>query len=263
MDEEASLVDKGYKKPAIRRYSATTMRQASAVFAWGEDDYRTLREHYPLSSYKVHKTGSPRVDLWTPHFASYWKGQVDLPSNPYVLVSSNTALANNRRPFHEVIKLQSRMGYFERDAEMFALRFHATAEDYQKTLVFIDAIKCLGEAAHGYEIIFRPHPSEEIEAWRVYLAGVPNVRVVRDGPITPWVQNVFALIHNSCTSSIEAAISGIPVLTYLPFKQSYGRDIPNNVGIRVNTPEGLARCVQALFERSCGRELSLGHGEVH
>ena len=35
--------------------------------------------------------------------------------------------------------------------------------------------------------------------------GIPNVHVIRDGPIDSWVKNAFAILHNGCTTALEAS----------------------------------------------------------
>ena len=53
-------------------------------------------------------------------------------------------------------------------------------------------------------------------------------------------------MHNSCTSAIEATISGKPIITY-PFDQKYFREIPNELGYKVKTLEKLSETVKTLF----------------
>ena len=52
IDEEGGLVDYGYKRFASYRYSNKTLNQASAVFTWGPEDYKTLKKVYPKFSKK-------------------------------------------------------------------------------------------------------------------------------------------------------------------------------------------------------------------
>lgn len=262
IDEEGGLIDHGYDKFAKVRYSEETIGQASAVFGWGAEDTETLKRIYPDYSSKMHQTGSPRADLWKRRFADYWGAPAAVPKKPYLLVSSNMGTANNMRPFHESIRFERGAGYYQRDPEMFVRRFGVAAENYRMTLAFIEAIRHLASANEGYDIVLRPHPVENIEAWRVYLDGIPNVHVIREGSITAWVNNAFAVMHNGCTTALEATVSGKPVITYLPFEQQYARELPNELGARVGSLEDLSRTVNALFNKSLsGQESDVG-GDV-
>ena len=55
-------------------------------------------------------------------------------------------------------------------------------------LAYIKAVKYLSANNNGYDIVFRPHPAEDIDAWKIILSGIPNVHVIRDGPINTWVK---------------------------------------------------------------------------
>ena len=45
------------------------------------------------------------------------------------------------------------------------------AESYKRMYSFIEAVKFLSKNNNNYEIVFRPHPAENIEAWKVFLKG--------------------------------------------------------------------------------------------
>ena len=64
IDEEAGLDMNGYEEFSKTRYSEQTIEQASAVFGWGNDDVDTLKKLYSKYASEIHKTCSPRVDLW-------------------------------------------------------------------------------------------------------------------------------------------------------------------------------------------------------
>lgn len=250
IDEEGGLIDHNYETDAKTRYSNKTITQASAVFGWSTDDTEVLRQIYPEFSSKIYQTGSPRADLWTKRFSQYWPVPQNIPKKPFLLVSSNMGAANHVNHLHEIIRFDRKAGYYELDSKMFAHRFSHTAENYRMTYAFIEAIRHMATSSRGYDIVLRPHPTENIEAWKTYLDGLPNVHVIREGAITPWVNNSFAVMHNGCTTALEATISGKPVVTYLPFKQQHGRELPNELGERVMSLKSLSDVVDRLFRAS-------------
>ncbi len=250
IDEEGGLVDHDYDEFANIRYSEETIAQASALFGWGTEDTESLKHIYPNYSLKMYQTGSPRADLWKQRFAEYWSEPKAVPEKSYLLVSSNMGLCNGMRPFYENIKMERNGGYYQRDPDLFARRFGIVAEEYHMTHAFIEAIRHLALHSNGFDIVLRPHPVENIEAWKVYLEGIPNVHVIREGSITAWVNNAFAIMHNGCTTALEATISGKPVITYLPFEQEYAREIPNELGERVESLDDLTRVANDFFVAS-------------
>ena len=247
IDEEGGLIEHGYERSARVRYSEQTIEQSSAIFGWGSEDVEALKKFYPNHSQKIHKTGSPRADLWKSHFSDYWGTPSGVPEKPYLLVVSNMSYANYEMPFHKIVESNRKGGHFQRDPKLFIQNFEVAAEDYRKTAAFIDAIHYLTKDHNGYDIVFRPHPNENIESWKVYLDGIPNVHVIREGSITPWVNNAFAVMHNSCTTALETTISGKPLVSYIPFHQSHGYELPNSLGSIVETKEELLNQVNSIF----------------
>ena len=87
IDEEGNLNDYGYEGFAKTRYSDQTIEQSTAIFGWGSDDVDTLKKIYSNHSHKIHKTGSPRADLWKPFFSDYWNVPISAPKKPFLLIS--------------------------------------------------------------------------------------------------------------------------------------------------------------------------------
>ena len=249
IDEEGGLIYNSYERMAKSRYSELTIDQTSAVFAWGLDDYETLKKFYPKNSSKFHMTGSPRADLWKPFFLDQSENISELMKKPYLLISPARPMlfANHMKPFHEIIRLAEDSGELNRDPKSFEQLFNDMSIGYRLTYNFIEAIRYLAKQNNGYDIVLRPHPVENIETWKVYLKNIPNVHVIRKGSITPWLHNAFALMHNNCTTALEASVSGKPVITYLPFPQYYDKQIPSRLGLKVETLEELAIQVNKIF----------------
>jgi surface carbohydrate biosynthesis protein len=249
IDEESGITTPGYNEMVKMRYSEKTINQASAIFGWGEEDTEILKKTYTKCSYKIHKTGSPRADLWRSELSNFWIKPKSIPQRPYLLISSNF-INNHMKPFHEIIRFYRKAGYLDRDPNMEGFLIKEMSEEYNRFGYFLNAIKYLSSNNNGYDIVVRPHQSENVEAWRVFLEGLPNVHVVREGSITPWIRNCFAVMHNSCTSAFEGEFMGKPVITFVPFKQKYERVLPNMLGSRVENNDELLKKANLFFDES-------------
>jgi len=259
IDEEGNLNEHGYHMFAKQRYSEQTIEQSSAIFGWGAEDVETLKEMYSKHSDKIHKTGSPRADLWKSFFSDYWNVPLTTPKNPFLLISSNLGYANSTRSFKEYISYEKQIGHFKRDPDLLKKRFGETAEDYNKFYAYIKAIQYLSDHNIGYDIVLRPHPAEDIETWKIFLKDIPNVHIIRDGSISAWVKNSFAVMHNSCTTALEATVLKKPVITYIPFEQQYASKLANELGHRVKSLDELLSSVNAIFNaRKIGNQKELG-----
>lgn len=249
IDEESNLDTYGYEKFAKTRYSDKSIDQSSAVFGWGPEDAKTLRQIYPKHSSKIHMTGSPRADLWKPIFSDYWDFPKGKPEKPFLLVPSKMGFANEIKSFHERIKIIKSGGYLNRDSDLLEYIFGNISENYKKMFSFTEAIKFIAKNNNGFDIVVRPHPVENIETWKILLQDVRNVHVIQEGSINPWIKNCFAVMHNSCISAIEATVFKKPVITYIPFDQKYTSELPNELGQRIKSLEDLSNKINDIFKK--------------
>lgn len=246
IDEEAGITHFGYDEFTRERYSDLTIDQSSAVFCWGTDDEENLKKIFHKNSHKIFKTGNPRVDLWRSISSDYWIEPKRMPKKPYLLVSSNME-STRVRTFYEEIKMQKAAGYFERDPALFKKLFYVMSDDYKKIYEFIEAIKFIATNNNEFDIVLRPHPMENTKIWEFYLDNIPNVHVIMEDCITTWVKNSFAVMHNGCTTAIEASISGKPLLTYKPFEMSYDHKLANAQGYKAYSKEDLLIKINDIF----------------
>lgn len=250
IDEEGGLTSKNYDNMSKIRYSSKTINQSSAVFAWGKDDYKTLRKNFSKFNSKIYKTGSPRADLWQPKFSNYWKKPKNLPKKPYLLISSNMNVCDVQH-FYERIQSDRKSGYFERDPNHFIERFKVKSNNFIKAIEFINAIKHLSKFNNGYTIVLRPHPIENVNCWKILLEGISNIHIVREGSIDSWLKNSFAIMHNGCTTALEAAISKKPVVTYKhpSIKTNINFNFVNQFGYSVTNKESLLNKINNIFNK--------------
>jgi len=52
-------------------------------------------------------------------------------------------------------------------------------------------------------------------------ANCSRVKVINEGNVIPWLLASKALVHNSCTTGIEAFILGVPAITYMASRDEY------------------------------------------
>jgi len=249
IDEEGGFLNNNQNDFVKTRFSEESINQASSVFGWGRD-IEILKSNYPKNSFKMHKTGSPRIDLSKPILKDYWPKPKKMPKKPFLLVSSNFNCTFDR-PFYELLKQSRIAGYFDRNPELFKIQFQRMSEEYLLLYAFIEAIKKIAHNNNNYDIVLRPHTREPLEPWKVFLEGVPNVHILKEDAIMPWIKNAFALLHNSCSTAVEAAVAGIPVISYVPFKRKYlQKDFANKLGYCVETEKDLLQTTNLIFKNN-------------
>jgi hypothetical protein len=95
---------------------------------------------------------------------------------------------------------------------------------------FIEMSVGLHRAFPDRTIIIRPHPSESLETWKKATESFPNIKVIQDGNVIPWIMASDVMIHNSCTTGVESYILGEPVISYCPLtSEVYDSFLPNSL----------------------------------
>jgi hypothetical protein len=72
----------------------------------------------------------------------------------------------------------------------------------------------LDQAMPDHTIVIRPHPAENQEVYHHIAKTCRRVRVTNEGNVVPWLIAAKALIHNGCTTGVEAYALGLPVISY-------------------------------------------------
>lgn len=243
LDEEGPGVEYGVTEGYLERFSDATLNQIQAAFCWGTDEHQALVSKFPDHSSKIFLTGSPRVDLWQPRFRDYWKKAGNTPDVPFILVSSNMG-PGRASPAGFLSDPAPAVGY-SRATKINVLE--VVSQNFKMLAAFVRAIEFLAENLDQGLIVVRPHPGESVDAWKNLLDGIPRVLVIREGSISEWLDSAVAVIHNGCTTGIEATIAGHRAISYTPFEQDF-LVLPNDLGSRAHDLDELVECVRIAFQ---------------
>lgn len=246
-DEESGLLDESFDQFAKRRFSEETVSMADKIFAWGEHDQTSLQNIYPKYADKIVATGSPRVDFWRRELDGYYKNAAD-GLDSYIFIASNFGFPIDENLFWDRMARLRQAGYFDRDPAMEKFMYENTAYQFRLLYEFVAMIRQLSKSFPDRTILVRPHPVESIDAWHKLLGELPNVIIKREGTISGWIRHAAVLIHNGCTSALEAAVSGLPRIAYRPIPHEIERNIPNNTSLHAFSMEELETMISDILE---------------
>jgi surface carbohydrate biosynthesis protein len=250
-DEESGLLDETYDTFAKLRFSEETIAGVDNVFAWGNYDLRSLKQFYESQAHKFVATGSPRVDFWRKDFTEYYSDHTeskDLAGKPYIMVVSNFSGPLNVNRFWNIMARLNEAGYFEREHGREKHEYENAAYQTQLIGEFVFMIRNLKNKFPEYNILIRPHPVESVEGWEKLIGDVPGVYVKRSGTISPWIRHAKLIIHNGCTSAMEASISGQNRIAYRPLPNDIEREIPNKVSLNAYSEDELHHLVDGMLK---------------
>jgi len=221
-DEEA-LVHTPPEAYFSRRLSAASARYVSHLLAWGQDNVDLWRQYSQLpDGITIHVTGNPRGDLLRSEIRPFYRMEVDElreKYNDFILINTNFSAVNalrargnlfqpSKKPEEKPKMGRRARGMNRKYAEGLRQHKQAIFED------FLQLIPALEKAFPDYIIIVRPHPGENQEIYHSIAVKCERVQVTNEGNVLPWLMAARALIHNGCTTGVEAYVMGVPAISF-------------------------------------------------
>ncbi len=233
-----------------RKIAGNDLLEVDYFFAWGPYQAKVIADRYPKVADRIACTGNVRMDLLRPEFRGLFDEEAQRLKErhgDFILVNSNFQHCNHRRGEDGYVELIQQSGRIESEvAEGFTRGWMA----YKKELfdAFPHAIERMQQAFPAYKIIVRPHPGENHDTWREKLGHVPNLEVTHEGGVIPWVLAASVLVHNGCTTGIEAFLLDRPSIAYRPsVSDVYDQYLPNSVNYQAHDEDALMAALHRLL----------------
>ncbi|MBW1802135.1 MAG: hypothetical protein JRJ85_15570 [Deltaproteobacteria bacterium] len=120
---------------------------------------------------------------------------------------------------------------------------------------FVEMTGHLSETMKDINIIIRPHPSENLTTWKDATKIMPNVNVFHEGNVIPWILASKLMIHNSCTTGVEAYVLGKPGISYCPItSETFDSDLPNALSVQVFSLNELIKAARTEIDNDMEKE---------
>jgi surface carbohydrate biosynthesis protein len=198
-----------------RRVWGETVDTVDSLFLWGERQKTDLERFLPKVRY-YGVTGSPRFDLLHDRFNKCWEAQeadIRRQYGNFVFFTSRFGAVNHFR--------RDLQGTLDRRAEIYTGEAQETVDERftflrNLFLAFVDAVGQMARRFPDLQFIVRPHPLENVDAWKSDCREFGNVLVRDGGSAIPWMRAARCVVHNACTTGIEAYILNRPVTEYYP-----------------------------------------------
>ncbi|WP_077624231.1 surface carbohydrate biosynthesis protein [Sediminibacillus massiliensis] len=225
LDEEGLLIKgKQYLQDRMRKDMLELVVQE---YCWGEFQHRIITKGYPDLAEKCHITGNPRFDLLAPKFRRLYQKESEQVIEKY----GDFVLINTRFSRYNSAKGKKDNVHFK----------------HIKKLYF-SFLELVGEVSTQYpetNFVIRPHPGESFQAYSKAFSTNKNVHVIHEGNIAKWLAAAKVVIHNGCTSGIEASLLGRTLISYVPFPPNKREvNLPNQLGIMASTKEAVCSILE-------------------
>lgn len=234
------------------KVSREALEQMDLFFAWGENQARAIVDKAPEAAGKIRLVGNARIDLIRPPSNEIYKEEADALREKYgsfILFNTNFSIANNILGTKEAfLDFKERGKVKTKEEEDGYWRFH----DHKYALfeAMKDLVRTVSECYPQRRIIVRPHPSENHDTWREVVQDLDNAEVVFEGTAIPWLMGADVLIHNGCTTAIEAHYLGTPAIAFRPVvKEGFELELPNSVSFEAGDEEGVKKLLTAVTKK--------------
>ena len=268
-DEEA-LVHLPAETYYSRRLSPSAIRYNSHLFAWGEDNADLWRQYPDLpAGMPIHITGNPRSDMLRPDLRRFYETEAENIRNEYgrfILVNTNFNHVNAFFPAQNLFLPAKRAGeapQFGKAAVGMSRVYAEGLRDHKQAILdaFKQMIPMLDRTYPDQTIIVRPHPTENPKIYTELAADCHRVKVTNEGNVVPWLMAADVVIHNGCTTGVEAYVMKVPAISYRPkINEEYDLGfyrLPNLISHQCYDPEQL----QELLNRILAGEIGAAGGE--
>jgi surface carbohydrate biosynthesis protein len=211
------------------RLDPLTLDGGDKILCWGKWQKQAFSENKPAAEILV--TGSPNFDVFHPKYAAAFSEYDSRQTNGeegYILVNTRFSLTNGFLPLHYHLMGKGATSKLIDRTHFSLSAVTIGALQYLLTKLIFD----LARKFPKRKFVIRPHPAEDPKFYSSVFDALDNVSVQWRGDVGSWIRRSDALIHNGCTTALQAIIAGKPVITYVPLPEPTMVEfkLPNTVG---------------------------------
>ncbi len=264
-DEEA-LVHPPEEIYFSRRLHREAIKYVPDLFAWGEENAELWRRypHLPDKT-RIHLTGNPRGDMLRPELRKLFTHEAQklkAEHGKYLLINTNFSFVNPFCPDQGLIQEgktddQGRPVYGRVAAGMdhdFVMRLYHHKKDVFNS--FKEMLPRLSEVFKDLTIILRPHPVEKPDIYHELAESSHNIKVLNKGNVIPWILGCEAVIHNGCTTGVEAYMLEVPAISFMAAGDKMLDDgfymLPNRLSHQCRDFDSLCETINAVLSNRTG-----------
>jgi surface carbohydrate biosynthesis protein len=247
LDQEGGLIGSP-ESYCNTRVDSNNQKFFDLYLAWGRKVKEAITTYTSFPAEKILITGEPKYDdeLKTVHLKS--ASEIKSEIGNFILVNTNFGSVNHYD--QEMAKA------IENGCGGGGVADDGYREERQRYLLLriVDLIFDLSESMSQKKIIVRPHPSENFDYYRKVFEKNEKVAVIHQGDVLPWILAADVVIHNNCSTAIEAFIMGKPSIEFCPPELNEERGLPSCVSFPTGNSKDV---IETLHNIMCGYRLKL------
>jgi surface carbohydrate biosynthesis protein len=255
LDEEGGIYTgntRAQKNRLLTRLTPSDLRKDDKILSWGNWQKNVFLANQPLSPIEI--SGNPGFDIIQPRYhesfqefdASITNGLKD-----FILINTRFSLGNPKKGFKEIFGADQ--PYAEDLPKLYLEESYIS--DNKMMCEMVELCFYLSKKLPNEHIVIRPHPAEDIDIYKTLTKKFNNISVIFKGGVEPWIRRCKVLIHNGCTTAIQADIANKKVISFLPKSGSltvkeYVCRIPNQIGLIASNNQEVLEAIGSDFNSS-------------
>ena len=198
------------------RLDVNVLHSDDLVCTWGDFQSEHYNNKLKLNDkLRIITTGHIKFELTKSKYFGFYKEKSDeyvMKYGSYILIDTHFSYANNAYGISDTFSI--RHGYGPTLEDKMKLTKY-WADEQIKIAYFVTLAKKISENFSELNIIFRSHPMEDFNYYKNIFDGIDNIFVENGGEVVPWILGSKCLIHDHCTTSVEAHMMNVPVINYV------------------------------------------------
>lgn len=244
-DEEALFYfsRERYRKARVH---PEVLKAAKYLLTWGPDNALAWQESPAYDGAPIRLTGNGRVDIMRPELRGLHDAKVKELRARYgrfIMINTNFGALN-----HFYTNLTALAPPEEFGVDTNSWEAGLSRHRYDIFRAFLEMLPRLAKRFPKATFVLRPHPVENQQTWIDTVQGAANVHVTHEGSAIPWILASEALIHNGCTTGLEAYIlDGQPIAYQPAVSDAYDLHLPNALSSVVRDEAALFTLIDAVI----------------
>ncbi len=202
-------------------FSPTAAENCDLFFAQSEFHREVVERAFPPLRGRTQTVGNARVDFLSSMRRESFAGEIQKITDahaPYILFNTNYGQLNSIwNDSNHVVAIAAKAGLVNVDDPASVEEYKAKWNWEQQNRD--EMMKLLQSAIEEFpdkNIVLRPHPGEIADFWEDAVGGIERVRIIPRSNPHPWILGAELVVHTSCTTGLEAALMGKPVVNLAP-----------------------------------------------
>ena len=190
--------------------------------------------------------GSIHVDICKREYASLLNRSTEKVLGnftDFILINTRFCIVNNiDEKFDEIIG----GSYFPAEDDRFSISDCRALirDDLLGIAKFLKMVESISVAFPNKIFVLRPHPNESCKFYSQAFKDLNNVIVRNDGFVLHWIKRASMVITNGCTTALQAAAYGTPVIDYDSVNESTQATVFDGIGEKCSDATEIINAIQ-------------------